>query len=563
MSSNKVVIVGAGWNGLTVAKTYLQVDPTISLTVLEAERSLGGTWSADRVYPELHTQAPYGAYESCDLSMTRPPNAKREPADFIPSNRVHEYLQEFATKFNIANKIRYNVSVKHVQRHEDGVRWTLTVLNERGEQETIVCDKLVISTGLTSLPTIPDIPSESFEPPTFHSRFLGARYEEMRSPEIKVVTVYGGGKSAYDAVHAATKAGKQVQWVIRTSGAGMGAMATPEFGGSSISDIIFTPAMDYNYPHPLRDTWWDRFFHSGKNWFGYWLHWTISGLMSRVVTGKMGYDENDAMRKLKPDVVDRVMYWHNGPLLAVPTMDILDKVRRGDGITIYRADITKLSGRHVHLADQTTLTTDMLIYATGYSIHQPIFSEQDAYELGLPVQISHIPSLTGNHDAQWPTQAMEEADKEVLAKFPRLSNPPVEPKKPTYTQYRLYRSILPFPLMKKRDRSLTFVGYLQGAAICIIGDVSALWAVAWMTGKLDIERDMDEMEKECDLLNAFIKRRYLNAGREIPIPPFEWMTILNYMLEELEVSLPEAGALTPRYPIFYRGIVEKWLAVHS
>lgn len=224
------------------------------------------------------------------------------------------------------------------------------------------------------------------------------------------------------------------------------------------------------------------------------------------------------------------MYWHNGPLLAVPTMDI----------------ITKLSGRHVHLADQTTLTTDMLIYA-----------------IGLPVQISHIPSLTGNHDAQWPTQAMEEADKEVLAKFPRLSNPPVEPKKPTYTQYRLYRSILPFPLMKKRDRSLTFVGYLQGAAICIIGDVSALWAVAWMTGKLDIERDMDEMEKECDLLNAFIKRRYLNAGREIPYLPFEWMTILNYMLEELEVSLPEAGALTPRYPIFYRGIVEKWLAVHS
>ncbi|CAG7852972.1 SubName: Full=Uncharacterized protein {ECO:0000313/EMBL:CCA71618.1} [Serendipita indica DSM 11827] len=451
--------------------------------------------------------------------MTRPPNAKREPADFIPSNRVHEYLQEFATKFNIANKIRYNVSVKHVQRHEDGVRWTLTVLNERGEQETIVCDKLVISTGLTSLPTIPDIPSESFEPPTFHSRFLGARYEEMRSPEIKVVTVYGGGKSAYDAVHAAK--------------GGNSTMGNPDercrYGCNTLQSLAAVRSATSSLRLRWTTTILIRFGTRGTGSStaartGLILAaLTISGLMSRVVTGKM-VTTNDAMRKLKPDVVDRVMYWHNGLLLAVPTMDILDKVRRGDGITIYRADITKLSGRHVHLADQTTLTTDMLIYATGYSIHQPIFSEQDAYELGLPVQISHIPSLTGNHDAQWPTQAMEEADKEVLAKFPRLSNPPVEPKKPTYTQYRLYRSILPFPLMKKRDRSLTFVGYLQGAAICIIGDVSALWAVAWMTGKLDIERDMDEMEKECDLLNAFIKRRYLNAGREIPYLPFEWMT---------------------------------------
>ena len=120
---------------------------------------------------------------------------------------------------------------------------------------------------------------------------------------------------------------------------------------------------------------------------------------------------------------------------------------------------------------------------------------------------------------------MLEADKAVLAKFPRLANPPVQPKDPTYSQYRLYRSILPFPLLEKGDRSLTFVGYLQGAAICIIGDVSSLWAVAWMTGKLDIEREMAEMEKECDLLNAFIKRRYLNAAREIPYFPFEWSTV--------------------------------------
>ncbi|CAG7854352.1 SubName: Full=Related to dimethylaniline monooxygenase {ECO:0000313/EMBL:CCA70769.1} [Serendipita indica DSM 11827] len=557
----KVVIVGAGWNGLMVAKTYLKINPAISLTILEAERTLGGTWSGDRVYPEFHTQVPYGRYESCDFPMTRPPAAPRAGGDFIPSLRVHEYLVEFAQRFNIADKITYNTSVEHIQRHEDGKGWKLDIRRENGEREVIICDKLVVATGVHSLPNVPDIPTsteEPFVPLSFHSRYVGRHYDDIRSPSVNVVTIYGGGKSAYDAAQVALNAGKHVHWVIRTSGSGAGALALPEINGKPATDMLFTPAMEFNNPHPMRNTWWDWFFHSGGSRIGYWLHWAVAGLASRMMLSKWRYDEG-VMKNLKPPFVDRIYFWHNSSVLALPGPELIDKVRNEDGITIHRADITRLSGRTIHLANGTTLETDILIYATGYNIHHTTFSERDSWELGLPVRIDRIPVIAPG--TSWPTESMERADQEVLQRFPRLKST-CEVKKPTWTQYRMYRYILPFELLRRRDRSLAFVGYMGGGTI-IGADVSALWAVAWMEGKLEITRDFEEMIKESEVLNAFLKRRYINASQEAPYLPFDGTVIIREMMKELDVPHPNLGAWTPHFPSAYRGIVETWLAKHT
>ncbi|PVF97891.1 FAD/NAD(P)-binding domain-containing protein [Serendipita vermifera] len=555
----RVIIIGAGWCGLVTAKTYLQVDPSIDLTVLDSEDTLGGTWAASRIYPELLTQQPFGAYEFTDMSYD-PTDDPPQPGNYIPSRRVHEYMNKYAETWGVKDKIRFGVTVEQCKRAADGVKWEVYL---QGEKDALVCDKLVVATGLTSQPKLPDIPSENFTPLTFHSRFLGKHYSTLQGDGIKTVCVYGGGKSGYDAVTAAVNHGKQVHWIIRDQGGGgVAAFFKPELFGRPTAENAFTPVNGIFNPNITDTTSWSyRLFHSGRSWLGSWFVWWYWAFGTRQMLGPWKYDENENMRKLKPDIMDRNIYWCPVVPYSVPDETIVDIIREGKKIIIHRAGITKLSGNKVHLSDGTTLETDMLVHATGYETNVPIFSEKDCLELGLPVRIDRLSSLDPN--LQYPSAAHQQAGEWVLQKFPRLATNPIEPREPTYTQYRLYRFVTPLSLAKKDDRSLAFVGFLSGVGTAVINDVTALWAVAWLTGDIKITKSTEEIEEEVDLFNAYIRKRYVNAGRHTSLFIFEWFSILKIMLAELKVPLPQKSAWKPWLPRDYRGMVEKWMTARS
>lgn len=63
--SKSVAIVGAGPSGLVCAKVLL--DDGFNVTIFDELRELGGTWSAEKAYADLHTQQPGGIYEFSDL----------------------------------------------------------------------------------------------------------------------------------------------------------------------------------------------------------------------------------------------------------------------------------------------------------------------------------------------------------------------------------------------------------------------------------------------------------------------------------------------------------------
>jgi len=141
------------------------------------------------------------------------------------------------------------------------------------------------------------------------------------------------------------------------------------------------------------------------------------------------------------------------------------------------------------------------------------------------------------------TKRAQEMDRVVLERFPRLADHPSKPRPPTYTQRRLYRSILPLFLLEKQDCYLAFVGNLNGAGTCVIADLSALWCVAWITGKLGKE----DVEWEVDYLNAFMRKRWGDKGKEAPVSTFEWgsvrfsgfgeyLTLTGIIVEERDAS---------------------------
>jgi dimethylaniline monooxygenase (N-oxide forming) len=291
------------FNNLTkISYRYLQVDPSIDLTVLESENSLGGTWSASRVYPELNAQQPYGQYETSDMSF-EPTDEPPQPGNYIPSKRLHQYFNEYAEKWNIKDKIRFGATVERCQRAPDGVKWEVHLQGQNEGEHLLVCDKLIIATGLYSQPNIPEIPSENFTPLTFHSRYLGQHYAKLQSKDVNTVCVYGGGKSAYDAVAAAVHHGKQVHWIVRGSA---GAFFKPELFGRPTGDTAFTPALGLLNPDVINmDSWGNRVFHSGRNWLGSWFTWWFWGWLSRKTLEGWRYDENENMRKLKPEIYER------------------------------------------------------------------------------------------------------------------------------------------------------------------------------------------------------------------------------------------------------------------
>jgi hypothetical protein len=138
----------------------------------------------------------------------------------------------------------------------------------------VVCDKLVLATGLTSVPNIPEISSPlstNTSTSVIHAKDLGdwARenlgYQPLSAPlpplhhpndqqshPLKTVVIYGGGKSSFDLVHffatlhrkdsamhlrVGPKDPVTVHWIIRKEGAGP-AWMTPSTSSLLNSDTV-------------------------------------------------------------------------------------------------------------------------------------------------------------------------------------------------------------------------------------------------------------------------------------------------------------------------------------
>jgi len=291
----------------------MKVDPSINLTILEAESSVGGTWCRDRVYPTLTAQLPVGAYEYPDFPLI--PEGRSENAgtygNMIPSQMLCEYFENFARNGGIFEKIHFNtkvIEVKKLGTTEDPHGWEIYVQNgKRGADGTpdYTCDKLIVATGQTSEELIPSITGiETTSLPVIHSKYLGKSYEKVAANTSKI-TVYGGGKSALDAVYMGVKLGKKVDWVIRPDevGTGLAYFAPAMALGQNSYNFISSRFAGKQHPSLLglaTDNGWYKFYHSGASAIGYWFHGFYWKFMSKYLWNLMGYSRSENGKKLVP-----------------------------------------------------------------------------------------------------------------------------------------------------------------------------------------------------------------------------------------------------------------------
>ncbi len=286
-----------GWYGLVAAKTYLKLCPAVNLVVLDTDSTVGGVWSKKRLYPNLVAQVKLGLFNYTDMPMSGKGRTKN---DMVTGKMIHDYLQSYAEDHDIIRRIRFNNFVQNASKINQG--WRLSIRNLQESESFLDTAKLLVCTGVTSIPSMPTFKTINPSMPIIHSRDLGAAFHNLGQDNIQTVVVVGAAKSAYDAVYLLLSMGKRVIWLIRPNGAGPLAILPSELLGyfNSVA-VASTRFMTYLSPSILNtDGVLYRFFQ--KSIIGRWCTGKIWDAIAYLSDHHAGYGSGDHVSQLRPEV---------------------------------------------------------------------------------------------------------------------------------------------------------------------------------------------------------------------------------------------------------------------
>jgi len=181
----EVAIVGSGFAGLCMGIKLRQAGCE-NFVILEKADRLGGTWR-DNTYPGCACDVPSYLYS---FSFEQNPQWTRM---FAPWDEILGYLEHCATKYGIADKIRYGADVTEAAYDETTGHWTVTL----NDNETLETQALVTGVGGLHKPKFPDLPGlDSFAGKAFHS----SEWDHEHDLTGRRVAVVGTGASAIQFV---------------------------------------------------------------------------------------------------------------------------------------------------------------------------------------------------------------------------------------------------------------------------------------------------------------------------------------------------------------------------
>lgn len=271
--------------------------------------------------------------------------------------------------------------------------------------------------------------------------------------------------------------------------------------------------------------------------------------------------------------------------------DFFELVRNGT-VKVHIADITSLGeGGLVHLSDGSDIRTDAMVCVTGWKWTAPLrfLPEGIAAELGVP----HPPSPSD------PTDLVEKADREILARWPRLRSPPVQnrnyvplteqkgiaaaaseedqrtnPHVSPLTPWALYRFMVPSSPALLRHRDVAFAGFMMNFNIPTNAHMQALWINAYFQGRgvklPDYEQDVERnrMRYETILYSRFGKWRYpAGHGSQFPDFVFDALPYCDLLASDLGLNVHRKGGVLseisePYGPQDYAYVVQEWKEKH-
>lgn len=344
-----ICIIGAGSSGVTVAK-HLQ-ERGLAFDCFERGSEIGGMWryendnGASCCYQSLHidTSRDNLGYSDFPIPKDRP--------DFLSHADFLRYLEDYADRFGLRDKVAFGVSVEGATPTDDG-GWRVRL----STGETRAYRTVIVANGHLWDPRWPEFPG------TFDGLAIHARDYRTPAPfEGKDVLVVGFGNSAVDIAVDLSRRAKSVAISTRR-----GAWVMPKY-------LMGIPVDR-----------WSGFFSRKLR-----LPTQVTrAIMARLIRLAVG----DQRRFGIPRPPHPMWREH-----ATLTQDLMPCI--GHGYVTVKPDVAKLDGDGVVFSNGERAHFDAIIYATGYRTTFPFLApdvfdgENDATRLYRRIVAPDRPGL--------------------------------------------------------------------------------------------------------------------------------------------------------------------------
>jgi putative flavoprotein involved in K+ transport len=339
----EVVIIGGGQGGIALGARLRQLGvPTI---IVERNERPGDSWRKRYKSLCLHDPVWYDHLPYIKFPENWPV--------FSPKDKIGDWLEMYTRVMEL--NYWSSTTAKSAKYDEDAGEWQVVVERD-GADITLRPKQLVLATGMSGKPNVPEIPGMDV--------FKGDQHHSSLHPGPdayagKRCVVVGSNNSAHDICAALWEAGADVTMVQRSSThivrsatlmeVGLGALYSEEAVAAGVTtekaDMIFA-SLPYRILHEFQIPLYDEMRERDKDFYdrleaaGFDLDWGEdgSGLFMKYLRRGSGY------------------------YIDVGASDL---VASGD-VKLKNGAVDHLSEDAVMMEDGTELPADLVVYATGY-----------------------------------------------------------------------------------------------------------------------------------------------------------------------------------------------------
>jgi cation diffusion facilitator CzcD-associated flavoprotein CzcO len=196
-----VLVIGGGQSGLSIAARLKQLQ--VDTLIVDREARIGDNWRNRYHALTLHNQVqvnhlPY---------MPFPPNWPT----YIPKDKLANWFETYVDSM----ELNYWTSTEFESGayDEKEARWSVTLRRADGTKRKMHPRHVVLATGVSGIPNLPDIPSlKNFAGTVLHS----SRYDDGENWKGKNAIVIGTGNSGHDIAQDLHSSGAKVTLVQRS-----------------------------------------------------------------------------------------------------------------------------------------------------------------------------------------------------------------------------------------------------------------------------------------------------------------------------------------------------------
>ncbi|QNG18704.1 NAD(P)/FAD-dependent oxidoreductase [Rhodococcus triatomae] len=338
-----VVVVGGGQGGIALGARLRQLG--VPALVLDRHARPGDQWRGRYKSLCLHDPVWYDHLPYLPFPDNWPV--------FAPKDKIGDWLEMYTSVMEVP--YWGSTTCRSASFDEESKQWTVEV-DRDGEAVTLTPRHLVLATGMSGMPNVPDFPGSD--------RFLGDQHHSSEHPGPdayagRKAVVIGANNSAHDICKALYEVGADVTMVQRSSTHIVKSESLMELGLGDLyseralaagmttekADLTFA-SLPYRIMHEFQIPIYDKIRERDRDFY------------DRLEKAGFAHDWGDDGSGLFMKYLRR----GSGYYIDVGASELV-----ADGkIHLAAGEVRELTENTVVLADGTELEADLVVYATGY-----------------------------------------------------------------------------------------------------------------------------------------------------------------------------------------------------